>query len=270
MESDIHFCENLRFLRGRDKKSQSDLAQNLDITRAKLNSYENGVAQNPPMDLLVKLTDYFKVSIDNMIRMDLSKVSDLKIRQLNDEYLSGNSLRILATTVSPDNRDNIELVPLRVMAGYTAGYSDPDFIASLPTFQLPFLAHERKYRAFQIEGDSMLPIPSGSFVIGEYVLNWEDIKSGHGYIVVTNEDGAVFKIVQNQIRQKRNLQLASLNSLYPPYEVAISEVKEVWKFINYFSDEMPEALSSQEQILQRLVKVESKLQGFSNREEGIA
>ncbi len=257
------FSNNLRFLRNRDKKNQHELAEALGITRSKLNSYENGVAQNPPIDFLIKLNQYFKISIDNLICTDLSKVSELKIRQLEEEYLRGGSLRVLATTVNQYNKENIELVPLKARAGYTAGFSDPDFIATLPTFQLPFLSRERKYRAFQIEGDSMLPIPSDSYVVGEYVQNWEDIKSGHGYIIVTHEEGAVFKIVTNQIRQKRSLMLASLNPAYTPYEVAIGEVSEVWKFINYFSNEMPEAISTQDQIAQRLTRLEDQLRGIN-------
>ena len=43
--------------------------------------------------------------------------------------------------VDSKNRDNIELVPVKAKAGYTAGYNDPEFISSLPTFQLPFLRH---------------------------------------------------------------------------------------------------------------------------------
>jgi hypothetical protein len=35
------------------------------------------------------------------------------------------------------------------------------------------------------------------------------------------------------------LRLHSLNPLYEPYDIDISEVREVWKFVNYISSEMP-------------------------------
>lgn len=86
---------------------------------------------------------------------------------------------------------------------------------------MPFLSDDRKYRAFQIEGDSMLPIKSGSYVIGEFVQDWDGVKDGDACIILTENDGAVFKIIYNQIRKKQNLLLKSLNPLFAPYEVKI-------------------------------------------------
>src|SRR5204863_2002257 len=110
----------------------------------------------------------------------------------------GTKLRILATTVDSKNKENIEVVPLKAKAGYKSGYADPEFIKGLPTFQLPILYNDRKYRMFQISGDSMLPIPDKSWVVGEYVENFNDIKDGHPYILLTNDEGIVFKMAYNQ------------------------------------------------------------------------
>jgi hypothetical protein len=109
----------------------------------------------------------------------------------------------------------------------------------------------------------MLPIKHGSYVIGEYVLNWEDIKSGQGYIVITREEGAVFKIIQNNINKTRKLQLISLNPLFNPYEVEIGEVREVWKFINYFSSELPDAKAGEDNnIMHRLLSLENEIKSL--------
>lgn len=248
----LYFGSNLRFLRNRDKKSQEHLSSELEITRARLNSYENGVAQNPPLSLLLQLSSFFKISIDHLLCKDLSKINELKIRQLQEEYINGGNIRVLSTTIDSSNRENIELVPIKARAGYTAGYNDPEFISTLPVFQLPFLSSNRKYRAFQTEGDSMLPIPSGSYVIGEYVLNWNEIKDGQAYIVVTEEDGVVFKLVKNEIQQKQCLGLISLNTAFEPYEVPIYQVREIWKFINYFSKEIPEPMPFESKVMQKL------------------
>ncbi len=258
---------NIRALRNRKKLSQEILANELTVSRAKLNSYENGITQNPPIEFLLKLSDYFNIGIDYLIKHNLNTLSELQIRHLEEEkdFIKGSKLRILTGTVDKFNRDNIELVPFKAKAGYAAGYSDPEFIASLPTFQLPFLSPERKYRAFQIDGDSMLPIKHGSYVIGEYVLNWEDIKSGQGYIVITQEEGAVFKIIHNNINKTRKLQLISLNPLFQPYEVGIGEVREVWKFINYFSNELPDAQAGEDNnIMHRLLSLENEIKSLRN------
>ena len=142
-------------------------------------------------------------------------------------HLKGSNLRVLATTVNNDNDENIELVAEKAKAGYATGFADPEYIKVLPTFTMPFLSHDRKYRTFQISGDSMLPIPDGSYVTGEYVIDWTYIRSGQPYIVLTQDDGIVFKIVDNKI-------------LYHPYDLPATDIKEVWKFVHYISAEMPQ------------------------------
>jgi transcriptional regulator with XRE-family HTH domain len=253
-----YFGANLKYLRTESQLSQEALAKVLGITRAKLNSYENAIVVNPPIEFIVKVSTYFKVQIDVLIKNQLLAFPNHR-ELLEEEYIAGAKLRVLVSTIDSDNRDNIELVHLKAKAGYLAGYNDPEFITSLPSFQLPFLSKERKYRAFQIDGDSMLPIQHGSYVIGEYVQNWHEIKSGEAYVLVTKEQGAVFKVVQNQLQHKRQLVLHSLNSLYKPYEIAIQDVLEVWKFINYFSDEMPEPIPTNQDILNRLSHLETQM-----------
>src|SRR5690606_6638463 len=140
-----------------------------------------------------------------LLRTDLTKPSGANLVRRTD--LSGASLRVLATTVDANNMENVELVPLKARAGYTSGYADPDFIRVLPAFQLPFLSPNRKYRTFPIIGDSMPPVADGSWVTGEYLQNWNFILNGHPYIVITKDDGIVFKIVYNQIEKNGSLLL---------------------------------------------------------------
>lgn len=232
---------NIKFLRNRLKKSQDELATMLDIKRSTLNSYENGVAHTPPLDLLMKMSDYFKFSLDAIVRIDLSKISEFSLREMERGYtkdIEGKNLRVLFTTVDNEERENIEMVPVKSKAGYTAGYRDPEYISSLPTFQLPFLPKDRKYRAFQLDGDSMLPIPDKSYVVGEYVQNLSTLKDGTAYIIVTRDEGVVFKVVYNQVRKRKKLLLRSLNPAYEPYEIDVEQVMEAWKFVNYFSAEI--------------------------------
>ncbi|MDP4292512.1 MAG: S24 family peptidase, partial [Bacteroidota bacterium] len=158
-----------------------------------------------------------------------------------DTFINGGALRVHATSVDSDNNENIELVNQKASAGYRAGYADPEYIRVLPTFQMPFLSREKKYRTFQIVGDSMLPIPTGSWVTGEFVQNWNLLRDGQAYIILTIEEGIVFKIVESHIKDEGKLRLYSLNSLYSPYDLNIKEVREIWKFVHYISSEMPEA-----------------------------
>ena len=226
--------ENLKYLRKQKELSQEQVSKMLEIPRPTYSGYENKVSE-PGFAMLGKLADFFNVSIDQLLRSDIEKIG---VTPLLD--IEGRQLRILASTVDTDDNENIEVVTIEASAGYTGGYADPDYIKVLPTFQMPFLSKEKKYRTFAISGDSMPPINNGDYVTAEYVQNWKTVKNGQPYIVVTKDEGIVFKVVYNRIQEKGTLLLCSTNPLYQPYEIPVSQVLEVWKYVNYISSKQPE------------------------------
>ncbi|MCX6193805.1 MAG: helix-turn-helix domain-containing protein [Cytophagales bacterium] len=227
------FSQNLRFLRSKmsEKTSQEKLAELLNIKKPTLGSYESGRAEPKYMDL-ISLAEFFKVEVDELLKEDLST----RIPGLSNKP----KLRILATTVDANNEENIEMVPVKALAGYTASYDDLDFVRDLPTFQVPFLPKDKKYRVFPIKGESMLPLQPGSLVFAEYVEDWTQIKDGTICIVVTREDGVVLKQVINHLAERKVLILNSTNKTYDPYPILGSEIQEIWKFAGYFHDAFPE------------------------------
>ncbi|WP_461629459.1 XRE family transcriptional regulator [Labilibaculum euxinus] len=227
----MFFAENIKFLRQRRKKSQLSLAEQLDITRTTLAGYEKNV--QPPFKVLIKFAEYFGVSIDALLRYNLAKLSEFQLSQIEDGFdidVTGKKLRLLTISVNKDGEENIEMVPLKAQAGYTNSYGDLEFIGSLPKFSLPFLPKDKTYRTFQIAGDSMLPIPEGAWVTASFIQNWEQIKDGTPCIIVTLEDGIVFKVVYKQLEKNQTLLLVSSNRNYKPYELPIKNVIEIWKF----------------------------------------
>jgi phage repressor protein C with HTH and peptisase S24 domain len=124
----------------------------------------------------------------------------------------------------------VPFVPVKAAAGYLAGYADPEFLDELNTFTLPMLA-PGDYRAFEIIGDSMLPTPSGSVIVGEKVDSIKDVKNSNTYIVVSNSDGVVYKRIINNDDNKEKLTLLSDNPLYEPYQVNSQDIVEVWKAV---------------------------------------
>jgi transcriptional regulator with XRE-family HTH domain len=221
---------NLKFLRKKKNLTQESLAQALGISRSKLAGYELTVT--PPLDILVKMAEYFNVSLDILIKEDLNSYSEYKLRELleTDQFLRGRKLRILSTTVDAEGRELIEVVSQRAKASYLAGFADPEFISELPRFSLPFLPTDKKHRVFQVDGDSMLPIPDGAWIVCEYVDDWFNIKDGNRYVFVTEQDGVTFKIAYNHIPSDQKLLLCSSNPIYPPFEVKIEQVREVWRY----------------------------------------
>ncbi|MBR3711200.1 MAG: LexA family transcriptional regulator [Bacteroidales bacterium] len=257
----MFFSSNIKFLRKHRGRTQDDVAFALNMKRSTLSGYENEVSE-PNIEALVAFSKYFNIAIDTLVKIDLSSFSEGQLSQLErgfDAHLKGSNLRVLATTVNTDNDENIELVTEKAKAGYATGFADPEYIKVLPTFTIPFLSRDRKYRTFQISGDSMLPIPDGAYVTGEYVLDWTNVRNGQPYIILTQDDGIVFKIVENKIEDEGKLTLSSLNPLYKPYDLAATDIKEVWKFVHYISAEMPQ---QNENTLreEQLVKVVRDLQ----------
>jgi transcriptional regulator with XRE-family HTH domain len=263
----MYFTSNIKFLRKRRGRTQDDVAVALNLKRSTLSGYENGVAQ-PGIDILVSFSGYFNMSIDTLLKIDMTRLSESQLGELErgyDAYVRGSNLRVLTTTVNSGNRENIELVAEKAKAGYTTGYADPEYIGELPVFTLPFLSDKRKYRTFQLKGDSMLPIPDGSWVTGEFLQDWMDIKNGKAYVVFTLNDGIVFKIIENNISRDGKLVLYSLNPLYEPYDVHINEVKEIWKFVNYISNELPEPVLPEKQIFQSIAVMKNDLERIKAR-----
>ena len=228
------FSQNLRFLRSKmsEKTSQEKLAELINIKKPTLGSYESGRAEPKYADL-IEIAEFFKVEVDELLKEDLSK------RLLG--MANKPKLRILATTVDSNNEENIEMVPVKALAGYTASYDDVEFIQELPTFQVPFLPRDKKYRVFPIKGESMLPLQPGSLVFAEYVEDWTAIKDGTICIVVTREDGVVLKQVINHLAERKVLILNSTNKTYDPYPILGSEIQEIWKFAGYFHSDFPNA-----------------------------
>jgi len=256
----MYLKTNIKLLRKRKGRTQEEVSNFLEMKRSTYSGYENGVAE-PGFDVTILLSDYFGVSIDTLLKVDLSVLPDSQLRQLEDGfdvYLKGTNLRVLATTVDIQNHDNIELVSERAKAGYKRGYADPEYIRELPVFQLPFLSPERKYRTFQIKGDSMLPIPDASYVTGEFVENWEYLNKGDACIVLTKEDGLLFKILQKDFRNKRFV-LHSLNRQYEPIPIMVEDISEIWKFINYISGEIPSPMNSEQEIYQLVANIQEDI-----------
>ncbi len=206
--------QNLKYLRKLRGWTQEEFANKLRIKRSLLGAYEEERA-DPRIDVLEVVCDMFKLTLDDILRKDLS---DNK-----GNYLAKRRAMKLA-----QGRPDIPFVPIKAAAGYLAGFEDPEFIDELNTFTLPMLTGGN-YRAFEIVGDSMLPTPSGSVIVGEKLENLDDVKNNIACIVVSRNEGIVYKRVQKNGRQKNKLTLVSDNPIFHPYTVNAEEVLEMWQ-----------------------------------------
>jgi transcriptional regulator with XRE-family HTH domain len=205
--------QNLKYLRKLRGWTQEEFANKIGIKRSLVGAYEEERAE-PNYEVLETVSDLFKVTIDDLLRKDLSETKG--------SYLARRrQLKMISET------NVIHFVPVKAAAGYLNGYADPEFLDELNTFTLPMLS-SGTYRAFEIVGDSMLPTPSGSVIVGEKVYDLEDVKTNQAYIVVSKSEGVVYKRVVKSNRNKNKLTLVSDNPAYQPYQVNAEDVLEFW------------------------------------------
>ena len=206
---------NLKYLRKLRGWTQEEFAGKLNIKRSLLGAYEEERA-DPRLEVLEIIADIFKLSLDELLLKDLSNQSGSYLMKRRQQKM-----------MSAD-RNIIHFVPVKAAAGYLAGYADSEFIDELNTFTLPMLSGGN-YRAFEIIGDSMLPTPSGSVIVGEKVNSMDDVKSSMAYIVISRNEGIVYKRIIKNNKTKNKVTLASDNPTFQPYQVNTEDIIELWQ-----------------------------------------
>ncbi len=210
--------KNLRYLRKSKGWTQDEFAVKLGIKRSLIGAYEEERAE-PKLEVLEGISDMFNLTLDELLLKDLSGADK------GSSYLDQRrKLKLGNESVI------VQFVPIKAAAGYLAGYADPDFVDELNTFTLPMLA-PGQYRAFEIVGDSMLPTPSGSVIVGEKLERIDDLKNNNSYVVLSKNEGIVYKRIAKDKAVKNKLTLISDNPFYEPYTVSEDEVLEIWKAV---------------------------------------
>jgi len=251
-----HVTSNIRYLRKEAGYTQAQLAEKLEIKRSLVGAYEEGRAE-PKLSTLVNIAGLFGITLDSLITAELS---DATARAGSATPSANGKLRVLAITVDEDERENIELVPLKASAGYLNGYADPEFIEELPRFRLPMLGSNGTFRAFEISGDSMLPIASGTVIVGRFIEDWGTIKDGTPCIIVSQKEGVVFKRIYNKIKEASTLRLHSDNPVYSPYELHVEDVLEIWEAKSYISSTFPIADLSLDKLSSIVLDLQKEVQ----------
>jgi transcriptional regulator with XRE-family HTH domain len=210
--------KNLRYLRKLRGWTQEEFANKLNIKRSLIGAYEEERAE-PRLEVLENICSIFKLSLDELLLKDLT----LTAKGSGGSYLDKRRQLKMGS-----DAQQIHFVPVKAAAGYLAGYADPEFVDELNTFTLPMLA-PGQYRAFEIVGDSMLPTPSGSVIVGEKIEDIEEVKTSNTYVVISRNEGIVYKRIMRNNRTKNKITLVSDNPVYEPYNINSEDVLEVWK-----------------------------------------
>lgn len=82
------FAKNLKYLRQKNRYKQRELSQKIGLNRSIICAYELGRAE-PKLDSLIIIADFFRVSIDELLRNDMMKGIKSKglVAELQQEYV---------------------------------------------------------------------------------------------------------------------------------------------------------------------------------------
>lgn len=107
-------------------------------------------------------------------------------------------------------------------------------LTSLPSFRLPMLGEVGGIlRAFEVSGDAMLPIASGTTIVARYVPDWSTIADGTPCLVVSQVDGILFRRL-HQVPE--GFSLGCDNPLHAPSQAKSQDILEIWEAKSYIGN----------------------------------
>jgi hypothetical protein len=280
---------NLKFMREEMSLKQSDIP---GFSGSKWGNYELGTSVPGLKDFTV-ISNYFGVDEHSLLHLDLrvegnlnygrdlfknTKKGNLKgkligkpiikkhpetdnspfIEKQPDTAYVSSSIMPKVITIDTQGNENVLLVHVKARAGYLNGYSDPEFMASLPAYRLPGL-NNGTFRLFEVDGLSMYPtLHGGDLVICSNVEQLGIVRDDRVHVVVTKNEGVVVKRVLNRMKADGKLILKSDNykdrDMYPPIVCQAHDVLEVWYVTGYISRQ----LKAPAEIYNRLIDLEGR------------
>ncbi len=146
------------------------------------------------------------------------------------------TIKPVMVTMSDQMVENIAFVPIKAQAGYLHGYSNQEYVETLPSFGLPGFQNGT-FRAFEVEGHSMLQIDNkgfhpGDITINQYVESPHQIRDGRVYVIVT-PDGMLLKRCINRLDGETPRLICKSDNRsgdYPDIPLSPDQIIEVWEF----------------------------------------
>jgi len=160
------------------------------------------------------------------------------------------SLMPKVVTLDVENNENIAMVNVKASAGYAHNLQDTEWYDTLPAFHLPLPEYRNaSFRAFQVQGDSMLPVlQQGEWVIAKAEESFAGLSESNLYVVVLADTVVVKKIQLST----SGLRLISLNALYPPIDVKPGEIKEIWRVTAKITSNFDQPASSLDDLTREM------------------
>lgn len=231
----------------------TQLKRNADLGEGVLNKILDNCLDISPEWLLTGRGEMLKSEVATEV------IKTPRVEIIEPIKVEGRSLMPKVVVVDDDDNDRIPLVSVKAQAGYLEGYDDSNYIEELPTYSVPEMRNGT-YRMFQVSGFSMYPtLQDGSYVVGQFVEDWEWLGDNRVCVVVTERDGVIVKRVTNRAREKGFLYCKSDNRDYKHIKVMLEDVKEIWECKAHISFEFLDPVTNYQKIAELEVNL-SELQ----------
>jgi transcriptional regulator with XRE-family HTH domain len=247
------FGNNIKKIRGVKGLSQQAFADLFDLKRGTLGAYEEGRSE-PKIETIIKIANYFSISIDNMLTAELTVNQLLRF---NDQL-----------TVAPEEleKEVFAVVPCitpKNSKDYLEYFDNPQFINDLPLITLP-INPEKTFRAYTVDSLEMTSQDEGLFpndlIVAEHVpLDVvPKLNAGTMVLVVTADKF----ILRRMYVTGKNLTLRADHKNIEEVSIKLSEIKELWRARYVFYRRLPEAandITSKMNALQKQMEELRKL-----------
>jgi len=194
------FSNNLKKVRSAKKISQQQLADNLNVTRANISSWENSLSF-PSISVLHRLSKYLSISIDNLLDVDLS---DKQIVRSIPMKLNGSSNKLIFQQKSNEPQQS---------------YSDVENHLNIPGITY-------SARTLEVLGDEMSPVfLSGDYVVGSEVEEVKEIRQ-QSLCIVEWSGGVLVRYVE---RHEAGIKLRGTNRGSVSELISWEELRSLWE-----------------------------------------
>ena len=271
---------NLVYLRKSKDLTQAQIAEFIGITgNTRWSDYERGKS-TPPIEILVKISEKFKISIDDLIKIDISKATFFEnefIEEIKSERnlisnrignlidkakqsvnFSGNSDQL---ALLDSNMVQIPITDISVAAG--TGVFNSDYMENVAHFSFPnhLLKRGATYLSVRIRGASMAPtLQDGGYMAIRLIerTEWANIADERVFVVCDTEGKSYLKRIKNRFKKGFIVLMSDSpdKASYPNFNLQADEIQSIWEAEFYISAKMPNIHS---QYYSRLAQLEDKV-----------
>lgn len=277
---------NLIALRNRLRLTQTKVAADVDLKRTTYMNYESGHTE-PSIETALKLASYFGVSLEELMKNNLADVHltaksseaenvhpsvhpSVHPMSKNDAnhasetgvaFGNGRRQELAASspaivTVDTEGKAIAVMVSVEERDAYLAGFSNEDYISTLPTFRLPY-KDDVAFRIFEVQGVSMLPTMQDEDLAISRWVGVSGLKDDRVHVLITRSNGILIKRVIYRQNEGKVICMSDHNErgLYPNIVLEVADILEAW----YVVEKMTKHLPAPGEIYKRINDLEADM-----------